>query len=94
MGIKNLFYNLPSLSKERPLSDFANKRIGIDASAWIFQAYHSQFNSDGWQNVIGLIRLFDRRMQILEKNKLEVHSSVHFCFRWKKAPLEESAEYG
>ena len=72
MGIKNLFANLPSLSRKKQLSEFAGARVGIDGNFWMFQAYHSQFNSDYSQNVNGIIRLFDSRLKLLEKHGLQV----------------------
>lgn len=72
MGIKNLFYSLPNLSVEKSLSEFAHKRIGIDANVWMFKAYHSQFNSDATQNITGLIRIFDQRIKMFIKNKIDV----------------------
>ena len=80
MGIKCLYANLPSLSINKRISDFANKKIGIDANAWMFQAYHSQFKSDFMQNINGIIRNLIKRIKILDNSKVDVTSLVHIRF--------------
>lgn len=72
MGIKNLFFNLPTLTEQTSLAAVAGKRAGIDANGWMFQAYHSQGMSDPNQNITGLIRMFDHRIRMLQKHNIKV----------------------
>lgn len=92
MGIKNLFYNLPALSVERKLEYFKNKRVGIDANSWLFQAYHAQFNSDFMKNIHGIIRIFDLRIKILQKSQIDVFLLVYLRFRRPKTFVQTRFE--
>lgn len=84
MGIKNLFSNLRSLSVERPLSDFAHKRVGIDGNGWIFQIYHSQHMSDMEASTPGMLRILEQRLRLLERNQIE----PLFVFDGNKLPCK------
>lgn len=84
MGIKNLFSNLRSLSVERRLSDFANKKAGIDGNGWIFQIYHSQHMSDLEASTPGMLRILEQRLRLLERNSIE----PLFVFDGNKLPCK------
>lgn len=71
MGIKRLFSYLKPLFESRHISEFAGKRVGVDGMAWLYQAFFG-FSDFEPENPLPLIRLIERKIQLLQDSKVEV----------------------
>lgn len=70
MGIKRLLSTVRPLYREIKMEELEGKRLGIDAMAWIYQAFFS-FGEYVDNNPLAMLRIFENKFKLLERNKID-----------------------
>jgi hypothetical protein len=87
MGIKRLYSLFKSSFEEKDIFEYRNQKCAIDMMGWLYQGYFSLLEYGG-DNTLLVIRSIERKISILEKNKIKVKSKDDFCDRRKDYSLQ------
>jgi hypothetical protein len=91
MGIKGLSKHLRKSFSACDISKFKDKRVGVDASSWVYQAYFSQLEPSGDESIL-VIRSFELKLKLFESNNIKVESKGGVRVRRPQTRLQKTNE--